>query len=182
MTTEKRNDSHGLVSGFDFSTFFSNLRKTSMLASYTLNSVSEFSVERKSRFQLSREMWRSGTKFRGLWILKPWIFKLHPSWMYSSYCSTSIPVFLLKNCLFYPEDERTWFLWNVGKHLSPYTTSHSRRWILLNNIVSHILQRIIKTNVNLINAALPTSVVRIYKYYGIAFLRKIKCLAKIELK
>jgi len=56
MTTEKRNDSHGLVSGFDFSTFFSNLRKTSMLASYTLNSVSEFSVERKSRFQLSREM------------------------------------------------------------------------------------------------------------------------------
>jgi len=56
MTTEKKNDSHGLLSGFDSSTFFLHLRTTSVLASYTLNSVSEFSVQRKSRFQLGIEM------------------------------------------------------------------------------------------------------------------------------
>ena len=129
--------------------FFLHLRTTILLASYTLNSVSKFSVQRKSRFQLSREMWRNSTKFRGLWFLMPWIFKLHPSWMWfciMQHLSTCLSY--KKICLFYPEDERTWFLRNVGAHLSLYTTSHSRRWILLNNTVSHIPQRCFKTDVN----------------------------------
>jgi len=82
-----------------------------VLASYTLNSVSEFSVQRKSRFRTQQRNVKNNTK--GSRFVNFNAVNIQIASVMDVLLHNAAPQYLSflqkKNCLFYPEDERTWF-------------------------------------------------------------------------
>jgi len=161
MTTEKMNDSHGLLSGFDSSTFFYTIVQPAYwphahLIQFQNSLFREMSISTQQRNVKNNT---KGSRFVNFNAMNIQIASFLDVILHNA--TPQYLSFLPKNSLFYPEDERNWFLRNVGKYLSLYMTSYCRRCSLLNNTVSHIPKRFFKTVVNLIQAGLPTS--NVYK-------------------